>query len=238
MPWPQAPGDLLPLLPCQRGLYPPANPTPTYRTPGRIAWPAPRSALLSCSPVSRVGRGLLTVSQLLGDSQGEGGGAEPPGLCAHMFTHACLSVCMCTRVSVRACLCVHACVCVSVCARECIYSHVCARVCAFGLCSTQALELVQGSGQMCSACRSPSRCRTKSTPGGQLLGARCAPRGDLGAEEAFCRWVGGLRGRRWAGWGGRRLTLFCPVGRWGPQWQLEQRGWGPEQRRPRPARWL
>lgn len=128
MPWPQAPGDLLPLLPCQRGLYPPANPTPTYRTPGRIAWPAPRSALLSCSPVSRVGRGLLTVSQLLGDSQGEGGGAEPPGLCAHMFTHACLSVCMCTRVSVRACLCVHACVCVSVCARECIYSHVCARV--------------------------------------------------------------------------------------------------------------
>lgn len=120
MPWPQAPGDLLPLLPCQRGLYPPANPTPTYRTPGRIAWPAPRSALLSCSPVSRVGRGLLTVSQLLGDSRGEGGGAEPPGLCAHMFTHACVSLCACAHV----CLCA----CVSLCERVSVYTHTCVRV--------------------------------------------------------------------------------------------------------------
>ena len=68
------------------------TPTSTYWTTGRIAWPAPRSALLSCSPVSRVGRGLLRVSQLLGDSRGGGAGTEPPGLCARVHTCVCLCV--------------------------------------------------------------------------------------------------------------------------------------------------
>ena len=140
------------------------TPTSTYWTTGRIAWPAPRSALLSCSPVSRVGRGLLRVSQLLGDSRGGGAGAEPPGLCARVHTCVCLCVhvrvcvrmCVPVCTSVHVCLCVH--MCVSVCTGLCVCMHVCMCVSVSGLYSTQALEPVQGSGQLCSACRSPSRC--------------------------------------------------------------------------------
>lgn len=178
------------LLPLSEGFAPPANPTPTYRTPGRIAWPAPRSALLSCSPVSRVGGVFWTVSQLLGDSQGEGGGAEPPGLCVRICSHMRVSLCACAHVSlcVRV-FCVHACVCVSV-LRECIYSHVCARVCALASASTQALELVQALGR-CARPAGPRGAEPSPPQGGSSSGPAAPPGREI--------WV--LRKPFAGGWG-------------------------------------
>ena len=57
-------------------------------------------------------------------------------------------------------------------------------------------------------------------------------------RKPFAGGWGALGGGGGVEWGGWRLTLFCPVGRRGPQRQLEQRGWGPERRGPHPARWL